>query len=84
MAGKSQDNPEKVVAQGIDEVQRKVDEAHEKGFEGTQVDPTPRENYTVSGVTSGAPTPETDEGAADEARKAAAEATKVVSGPSGK
>ena len=31
----------------------------EKGFRGTQADPTPNENYTVAGVTAGAPTPET-------------------------
>lgn len=32
----------------------------EQGFRGIEVDPTPNENYTVAGVTSGAPTPETD------------------------
>jgi hypothetical protein len=70
MAGKSQDNPEKVVEQSVSEVQKTVDAETEQGFVGTGVDPTPRENYTVSGVTSGAPTPETDEGAAEAARKA--------------
>lgn len=30
------------------------------GYRGIEVDPTPNENYTVAGVTSGAPTPETD------------------------
>jgi hypothetical protein len=69
MAGK-QDNPEKVADQSVSEVQKTVDAENEQGFIGTAVDPTPRENYTVGGVTSGAPTPETDEGAADEARKA--------------
>jgi hypothetical protein len=34
-----------------------------QGFRGVRIDPTPLENYTVSGVTSGAPTPETDESA---------------------
>lgn len=40
----------------------------EQGFRGVEVDPTPNENYTVAGVTSGAPTPETDVDAATEAR----------------
>jgi hypothetical protein len=40
----------------------------EQGFRGTEVDPTPNENYTVAGVTSGAPTPETDVDSAVEAR----------------
>ena len=44
---------------GNAEVQAKVDKETAQGFRGTEVDPTPNENYTVSGVTSGAPTPET-------------------------
>ena len=84
MAGRSQDNPEKVVEESIRSVQEQADQENERGFAGVQVDPTPRENYTVGGVTSGAPTPETDEGAAEEARKASVEATRVTSGPSGK
>jgi hypothetical protein len=55
---------------GEAEVQAKVDEENEQGFRGTRVDPTPLENYTLDGVTSGKPTPETDEDAAAEARKA--------------
>lgn len=42
-------------------VQAASDEAHEKGYIGVSPDPTPRANYTVAGVTAGAPTPETDE-----------------------
>ena len=49
---------------GEAEVQAKVDEANEKGYFGETVDPTPNENYTVAGVTSGKPTPETDKAAA--------------------
>lgn len=45
---------------GADEVQAKFDEAEEKGFFGEAVDETPRENYTLEGVGSGKPTPETD------------------------
>ena len=37
-----------------------VETETKQGFRGTEVDPTPNENYTVAGVTSGAPTPETD------------------------
>ncbi len=40
-----------------------------QGFRGVEIDPTPNENYTVAGVTSGKPTPETDVNAAKEARK---------------
>jgi hypothetical protein len=43
---------------GEAEVQAKVDEAEEKGYLGNAVDETPRENYTLQGVTSGKPTPE--------------------------
>jgi hypothetical protein len=43
-----------------EEVQAKVDEETEKGFRGTEVDPVDNRNYTVEGVTSGAPTPESD------------------------
>jgi hypothetical protein len=55
---------------GAAEVQEKVDAENEKGFRGVRVDPTPLENYTLGGVTSGKPTPETDEKAAAEARSA--------------
>ena len=44
--------------------------AQEQGFVGDEVDPTPNENYTVAGVTSGKPTPETDEKAAAKVRRA--------------
>jgi len=57
---------------GADEVQAKVDEAQAQGFEGVRVDPTPLENYTLGGVTSGKPTPETDDKAAAKAREASA------------
>ena len=40
------------------ELQRITDEAEAKGFYGEAVDETPRENYTVSGVTEGKSTPE--------------------------
>ena len=55
---------------GAAEVQAKVDAENEQGFRGVRVDPTPLENYTLQGVTSGKPTPETDEKAAAEARDA--------------
>ena len=41
-----------------------------QGFRGVEVDPTPNENYTVAGVTSGAPTPETAAESAQEVRLA--------------
>lgn len=52
---------------GAGEVQAAFDEAEDKGYFGQKTDTTPNENYTVSGVTSGAPTPETDADAAAEA-----------------
>ncbi len=55
---------------GQDEVQARVDDANEQGYFGDVPDPTPNENYTVAGVTSGKPTPETDEKLRAEARKA--------------
>lgn len=54
-----------------DRVQSTVDEETERGYNGTEVDPTPNENYTLAGVTSGKPTPETDEKAAAKAAEAA-------------
>jgi hypothetical protein len=54
---------------GAGEVQEAFDEAEAKGYVGKKVDPTPNENYTVAGVTSGAPTPETDADANEAARK---------------
>ena len=45
---------------GEAEVQAKFDEANEKGYFGTLADETPNENYTLRGVTSGKPTPETN------------------------
>lgn len=55
---------------GEAEVQQNVDAENDKGFRGAKVDPTPNENYTVAGVTSGKPTPETDAKAAADAREA--------------
>lgn len=52
---------------GSDEVTAAVNKAEDKGFLGVEVDVTPNSAYTVQGVTSGAPTPETDAAAADEA-----------------
>lgn len=51
-------------------VKAQFDKELEQGYRGVAVDPTPNENYTVAGVTAGKPTPETDEKAAAEARKA--------------
>lgn len=55
---------------GAGQVQSRMDHYTEQGFRGVKVDPTPNDNYTVAGVTSGAPTPETDEDAEAEARTA--------------
>lgn len=44
---------------GEAEVAHRLHEEQEKGYSGTVPDPTPNANYSVAGVTSGAPTPET-------------------------
>lgn len=66
------------------EVQERVDQETERGYRGVEVDPTPNENYTVSGVTQGAPTPETDPEAAEQARKGQAKAAEVADADPGK
>lgn len=48
-----------------------LEAAAAKGYIGVVADPTPNENYTVAGVTSGAPTPETNRGSKDERRQIA-------------
>ena len=57
-------------ALGGDQVQARVDKEQEAGQRGVKVDPTPNSAYTVAGVTSGEPTPETDQSVRDEARSA--------------
>ena len=52
---------------GASEVKSRIQKENEQGFRGTEVDQTPNENYTVAGVTSGKPTPETDKAAARKA-----------------
>lgn len=47
---------------GQDEVQKRFDEAAEKGYFGHTPDETPNENYTLAGVTSDKPTPENQRG----------------------
>ena len=47
---------------GQAEVQAKFDEAEKKGYFGEVPDDTPNEAYTLKGVTSGQPTPETERG----------------------
>ena len=60
---KTTDAPEKGADDlGAAEVQTRFDEANEKGYFGHTPDETPNENYTLKGVTSGAPTPENQRG----------------------
>ncbi len=66
----------------VAQVQQRVDEENARGFRGVEVDPTPNENYTIAGVTSQAPTPETDKAAAEAARQAQAEAATRAAGVS--
>ncbi len=46
-----------------------IAEAQERGFRGTETDPTPNKAYTFGGVISGQPTPETDEDYAETVEK---------------
>jgi hypothetical protein len=59
---------------GAGEVQRNADDAADKGYVGSETDPTPNSAYTVTGQGEG--TPETDAGAAD----AAADRSRELSG----
>ena len=45
---------------GQAESQKLADAEAASGFAGDEVDSTPNEHYTVSGVTAGKPTPETE------------------------
>lgn len=65
------------VASGPQEI---IDRETEQGFRGVEVDPTPNENYTLQGVTSGKPTPETDDDAAEAARRAQTETAAKAAG----
>lgn len=49
--------------------QEMIDRETEQGFRGVEVDSTPNEAYTLQGVTSGMPTPETDDAQAEQVRK---------------
>lgn len=46
---------------GEAQMQAQFDKEAEQGYRGYHVDPTPNSAYTVAGVTSGEPTPETDD-----------------------
>lgn len=63
-----------------DPVQTQVDTDHARGFRGIEVDTTPNENYSVAGVTSGAPTPETDPAQAEQVRRDRADIDRRAAG----
>lgn len=54
------------------EVREQAQVEQEQGYVGTVPDTTPNQHYTVDGVTSGKPTPETDREQAERNRQAAA------------
>lgn len=60
--------PEKPTPDAGNGLQAAADKEMEQGFRGIGVDPTDNKAYTVAGVTSGMPTPETDAGAAKAVR----------------
>jgi hypothetical protein len=47
---------------GAGQVEEAFDEAAEKGYFGESPDDTPRDHYTLKGVSEGKPTPETELG----------------------
>ena len=53
----------------LTEIDQRINKENAQGFRGVEVDSTPNENYTVAGVTSGAPTPETDVESAKQVRQ---------------
>lgn len=53
-----------------DQAQKQADVETEQGFRGAEVDSTPNENYTVSGVLAGEPVPETADDPAAARREA--------------
>ncbi len=55
---------------GGEQVQAAMDETQARGYQGARTDPTPLENYTLAGVTSGKPTPETSTEAHAKAQEA--------------
>lgn len=73
-ARKTTDQKQQQTDAAAEQVQEAVDVETSQGYRGEEVDPTPNENYTVAGVTSGKPTPETDEKAAAKAAEAASAA----------
>lgn len=54
-----------------DQAQKQADVETEQGFRGVEVDSTPNEHYTVSGVLAGKPVPETTQDPATARRDAA-------------
>lgn len=63
---------------GKAELQARADKEAEQGYHGEVADPTPNHAYTVAGVVSGEPTPETDK---DAAAAAAEHSADVASAP---
>lgn len=63
-------NSDAKATQSMDSIQERFNKEQSQGFRGTEVDPTPNENYTVAGVVKGAATPETDVNSAKEVRDA--------------
>jgi hypothetical protein len=57
-SGVDEGDPVAAVATTAAAIQEAVDQAEDKGYFGESPDKTPRENYSVSGVLAGKPTPE--------------------------
>lgn len=70
MAPKDKQDQDQPLEAGAEQVAERLEADQTQGFRGTKADPTPNDHYTVAGVTSGKPTPETDAKAAAEADRA--------------
>lgn len=68
---KEQSKPEQQQPQQAEQQSpaERAEQDAEQGYSGTVPDPTPNEHYTVQGVTSGKPTPETDDDARRKVRE---------------
>ncbi len=58
----SSDKPSAEAKAAAGDLPERVAKANEQGYYGETPDDTPNENYTLKGVTSGKPTPETERG----------------------
>lgn len=77
-AAKKAAGDEKAAEASNAQVAELLDAEQEQGYRGQAVDSTPNENYTVAGVTAGAPTPETTLVDGDREKRATVDGAGIV------